>query len=491
MNVKSLRFRMTGLYVLVLALTFALSGLLLYRLTGRTLRGDLDDLLELRAEGVDASIDTFWAVEAQTALKGGRPLGSTSKVDNLDFQRIAARWVEERIRDPVLVDIVVQLFGTGGELIASTQLVPGATLLPFDALEPFLSPSARFLNIVSQGPSGETARFRAFTYPVVAGGRLAYVIRVLSPLAPVEAPLRALRMILFLLLPGVVVLSGAVAAWLAGRTIRPVNHMVESARDISTENLRVRLPVPGTRDELSRLAETFNGMLDRIEQGFSFQRQFWEDVAHELKTPLAIMKGEIEVALRCGGGPEDREVLSSNLEEVDGLICLIEKMLTLARLDRSGAAMDMRELDLAALAGRAVEEFRAVAEDKGIRLGLTASGAVFVRGDDARLRGLLYILLDNALKFTPAGGTVGVEVGADGGHTRLVVSDTGPGIGEADLPRIFDRFHRAGRPVEGGGFGLGLSIAKAVAESHGGCIEVDSPPGAGSQFTVILPLAQR
>jgi heavy metal sensor kinase len=489
MNVKSLRFRMTGWYVLVLALTFALSGLLVYRLTGRALRGDLDELLELRAEGVAASIDTFWAVEAKAALKEGRSLRSTDEVDTLDFQRIAARWVEERIQDPVLVDIVVQLFGTDGELVAASQTVPGATLLPFDALAPFLSPSARFLNIVSLYPSGETARFRAFNYPVTADGRLAYVIRVLSPLAPVEAPLRALRLILFLLLPGAVVLSGAVAVWLAGRTIRPVNRMVESAQDISTENLRVRLPVPGTRDELGRLAETFNGMLDRIEQGFSFQRQFWEDAAHELKTPLAIMKGEIEVALRSGGGPEDREVLTSNLEELDSLIRLIDKMLTLARLDRGGAAIDIRELDLAALAGRAVEEFRTLAEDKGIRLGFSASTAVRVHGDDARLRGLLYVLLDNAVKFTPAGGRVGVEVAVDGGQARLVVSDTGPGIGEDDLPRIFERFRRAGRPAEGGGFGLGLSIAKAVAESHGGRIGIRSKPGEGSAFTVFLPLA--
>jgi heavy metal sensor kinase len=489
MNVKSLRFQMTGWYALVLALTFALSGVFVYRLTGRALRVGLDDLLELRAEGVAASIDTFWAVEAKAALKGGRSLRSADKPGSLDFQQFAARWVEERIQDPVLVDIIVQLFGSDGELVAASQTVPGATLLPFDALTPFLSPSARFLNIVSLSPSGKTARFRAFTYPVTADGRLAYVIRVLSPLAPVEAPLRALRLILFFLLPGATVLSGAVALWLAGRTLRPVNRMVESAQDISSENLRARLPVPGTRDELSRLAETFNGMLDRIERGFSFQRRFWEDVAHELKTPLAIMKGEIEVALRSGGGPDDREVLTSNLEEVDSLIRLIDKMLTLARLDRGGAAMDTRELDLAALAGRAVEEFKTLAEDKGIRLGFSASTAVRVLGDDARLRGLLFVLLDNAVKFTPAGGSVGVEVAADGGRARLVVTDTGPGIGEDDLPRIFERFRRAGRPAEGGGFGLGLSIAKAVAESHGGCIGIRSKPGEGSSFTVFLPLA--
>ena len=492
MNVKSLRFRMTCLYVLVLAATFVLAGFLVYRLTSRTLRADLDDLLELRAEGIAESIDTFWAVESRAALQAGRLLGSANKVDNAAFREVAQRWVEERIQDPVLVDIVVQVFGTEGELIASSQPILGVSLLPFEDLKPFLPPSARFLNIVSQGPSGGRARFRALSYPVAEEGRLAYVVRVLSPVTSIEASLRKLRLIMLLILPVAIVLSGAAGAWLAGRTLRPIDRLIDSARDISAENLQVRLPVPPTRDELSRLAETFNGMLERVEQGFSFQRQFWEDVAHELKTPLAIMKGEIEVAMKSGGGPrEEREVLTSNLEEVERLIRLIEKMLTLARLDRGGAPPEMGRVDLKALAARAVEEFRTLADDKGIGLRFAAPADAPVLGDEARLRGLLYILLDNALKFTPGGGTVGVEVRRDGARVRLSVSDTGPGIGEDELPGIFERFRRAGRLAEGGGYGLGLSIAKAVAESHGGRIEVRSRPGAGSTFTVLLPIAER
>jgi heavy metal sensor kinase len=494
MNVRSLRFRMTCLYVAALALTFVLVGFAVYRLTSGAIRRDLDDLLELRAEGIASSIDTFWTVESDAALRAGRPLGSASKVGNIDFVRLAQRWVEERIQDPVLVDIVVQVFGPDGGLIAATQAVTGATLLPFEDLTIALGPDARFLNIVSRGPSGEAARFRALSYPVAEDGRLAYVIRVLSPLDAVDAPLRRLRLILLLVLPVAVVLSGAAGIWLSGRALRPVDRMIDSAGAISAENLDRRLPVPASRDELSRLAATFNGMLERIEQGFSFHRQFWEDVAHELKTPLAIMKGEIEVALRTGVDAEEaRQTLASNLEETERLVRLIEKMLTLARLDRGGAPLETGEVDLAELAGRAADEFRTLAEDKGVRLHLDAPAAAPVRGDEGRLRGLLYILLDNAVKFTPAGGTVGVvvEAAANGDEVRLSVSDTGPGIAEADLPRIFDRFSRPGRPGEGGGFGLGLSIAKAVAESHGGRIEVQSRVGRGSAFTVVLPSGRR
>jgi heavy metal sensor kinase len=492
MNIRSLRFRMTCLYVVAMAVTFVLVGFAVFRLTGGALRRDLDDLLELRAEGIAESIDTFWTVESEAALRAGSPLGSASKVGNLDFVRLAQRWVEERIQDPVLVDIVVQLFGPDGGLIAATQTVTGATLLPFGDLTPVLDPAARFLNIVSRGRSGEQARFRALSYPVTEAGRLAYVVRVLSPLETVDAPLRRLRLILLLVLPIAMILSGAAGVWLAGRSLRPIDHMIDSARDISAENLEVRLPVPATRDELSRLAATFNGMLERIEQGFSFQRQFWEDVAHELKTPLAIMKGETEVALRTGGGAEEaRQVLASNLEEVERLIRLIEKMLTLARLDRGGAPLETGEVDLAALAARAAEDFRTLAEDKGVRIRVEASAAAPILGDEARLRGLLHILLDNAVKFTPAGGTVAVEVAAGGDEVRLSVSDTGPGIAEAGLARIFDRFSRPGGLGGGGGFGLGLSIAKAVAESHGGRIEARSRVGAGSTFTVFLPSGRR
>lgn len=492
MDVRSLRFRMTCLYVAAMVLTFILVGFAVYRLTGGAIRRDLDDLLELRAEGIAASIDTFWTVEAEAALQAGRPLGSASKAGNIDFVRLAQRWVEVRIQDPVLVDIVVQVFGPDGRLIAATQTVTGATLLPFEDLTPALGPDARFLNIISRAPSGEEARFRALSYPVTKDGRLAYVVRVLSLLDMVDAPLRRLRLILLLALPIAVVLSGAAGIWLAGRALRPVDHMIDSAQAISAETLDRRLPAPSSRDELSRLATTFNGMLERIEQGFSFHRQFWEDVAHELKTPLAIMKGEIEVALRTGvDGEEARQTLASNLEEAERLVRLIEKMLTLARLDRGGAPLEAADIDLAALASRTADEFRTLAEDKGVRLRFDAPAAAPLSGDAARLRGLLYILLDNAVKFTPAGGTVGVEVAAAADGVRLTISDTGPGIAEADLARIFDRFSRPGRPGEGGGFGLGLSIAKAVAESHGGRIEVRSRVGAGSAFTVVLPSGRR
>ena len=143
MNIRSLRFRMTCLYVIAMALTFVLVGFIVFRLTSRALRSDLDDLLELRAEGIAGSIDTFWTVESQAALRAGRPLGSASKVRNLDFERLAQRWVEERIQDPVLIDIVVQIFGPDGGLIAASQTLAGATLLPFEELTPFRAAAVR------------------------------------------------------------------------------------------------------------------------------------------------------------------------------------------------------------------------------------------------------------------------------------------------------------------------------------------------------------
>jgi heavy metal sensor kinase len=489
MNIRSIRFRLTALYCLALAVTFIMSGFLIYGFANGTMKRDLDRLLELRAEGVAASIDTFWTVWSRQALAADPLNRSASKVGNVDFAQVAQRWVAERIDDPELAGFIVQLFGSDGRLIAASLPVTGTTLLPRGDLRPLLDPRARLTNIISQAVSGRPVRFRTMTLPITERGQLAYVVRVLRSLDVQERNLRWLRLILVLALTLATALSGVAGAFLAGRALRPVERMVDSARGISAENLRERVPVPETGDELKRLAETFNGMLDRIEEGFSFHRQFWEDVAHQLKTPLAIMKGEIEVALRTGGGPaESRDVLASNLEEINGLIGLIEKMLTLARLDRGGAPDADAELDLAALAGRAAEDFRGLAEDKRVRLVLSAPDPVPVRGDRDRLRGILYILIDNAVKYTPAGGTVAIEAVKDGTWARLAVSDTGPGIPEADLPGIFDRFRRTGRPAGGRGFGLGLSIAKAVAENHGGRIEVRSRPGEGATFTVRLPL---
>src|SRR6185437_9130677 len=246
-------------------------------------------------------------------------------------------------------------------------------------------------------------------------------------------------------------------------------------------------------------AETFNAMIARLQQSFDKMNEFAANVSHELRTPLQAMQGETELALlaRAPLG-ECRRVLESNLEEIDRLNRMIRNLLVLAQADAGEMRPKLEAMDLNELVRDLVEQMRVVAQARGVELRAATSAPVPLRADSLRLRQMVLNLIDNAVKYTPAGGRIEVRVerapGTSGPEARLLVRDSGMGIAAEDLPRIFDRFYRADKSrtrSEAGveGCGLGLPIVKWVAETHGGSAEVSSSPGQGSSFTVHLPLA--
>lgn len=228
-----------------------------------------------------------------------------------------------------------------------------------------------------------------------------------------------------------------------------------------------------------------------IRQAFSRQRQFTADASHELRTPLALIRANAEMLFR-NISPQDGELVGEIIRETDHLNRLVGDLLTLARADAESLKLVTRPLDFRALVVGVNEDLQAIAESRGIRTGLSLNGAVTVQGDETRLRQLLLILLDNALKYTDPGGRVDVAVGKEDGRARLVVSDTGIGIPSDDLPHIFDRFYRVdrAREHESGGTGLGLSIAQWIVQAHHGSITVKSDPGHGARFQVDLPVKE-
>jgi heavy metal sensor kinase len=278
---------------------------------------------------------------------------------------------------------------------------------------------------------------------------------------------------------------------LARRALRPVDRMTETARRISAEHLTGRVDETGGGDELDRLAQTLNAMLGRLDAAFQEMRQFTADASHELQTPLTILKGEMEVALRSPRSPEEyQRILKSSLEEIDRIARLVEGLLLLARADAGVLRMDRRPLDLAQLVEEVYGQTRVLAEARSLNLRLGAVEPVSVQGDYAHLRRLLLNLVDNAVKYTPPGGHVTISVQPSGGWAAMRVEDTGMGIPPEDRERIFQRFHRSAeaRSRGNGGAGLGLCIARSIAEAHGGRIEVESTTGRGSTFTVLLPI---
>ena len=275
--------------------------------------------------------------------------------------------------------------------------------------------------------------------------------------------------------------------WLSLRALRPVDEITSVAKSISVRNLSQRLTVPQTGDELQRMARTWNEVLERLDSAVARIRQFTADASHELRTPLALIRTTAELALRREREPEEyRRSLRAIESEAERMTALTESLLIMARADSNGFNMALSPTDINQLISRVVDQSQALATEKGILLKAECHGRPALANADAPgIQRLLLILIDNAVKHTPGGGLVTVSAQRNDRSVVLSVSDTGEGIAADALPHIFERFYR-GDPARAGGsgFGLGLSIAQAIAQAHGARIAVQSSPGAGARFTI-------
>lgn len=323
-------------------------------------------------------------------------------------------------------------------------------------------------------------------------GDNAYRIQVAAPMDDFYDALARFKWVVLLLSPLLLVLASGGGYWLSRRALMPVDQITQAAKEINSNNLAKRLDVPRTGDELQRLSETLNGMLARLEASFNRITQFTADASHELRTPLALMRTTTEVSLRTSQTISDyREAQAQVLEELEKTSGLVEKLMLLARADAGVETLHPTPVRLAHCLHKACDDGRVLAEAKEITLKDNVSTSdLTVEGDSHALHRLFLILIDNAVKYTPPGGSLTVSLTRSDNLALAEFRDTGIGIAPEDLPHIFDRFYRANkaRSREFGGVGLGLSIARWVAEAHGGSIKVQSSPGQGSAFELRLPL---
>ncbi|HZR64755.1 MAG TPA: ATP-binding protein [Terriglobales bacterium] len=299
-----------------------------------------------------------------------------------------------------------------------------------------------------------------------------------------------------LLLIGIPVLLIAAAAggfWLSGRALTPVDEITRAAQNINPSDLSSRVVVPETHDELQRLAQTLNAMLQRIEGAFRRMTQFTADASHELRTPIALIRTRAEVTLRKSRDDQEyRDSLQEILEESERISALIENLMLLARADIGTEALLFKQVNICDIAHRASAQGKMLAEARQLSWSDTIPDApLWVTADSDSLGRLLLILIDNAVKYTPGYGSVGIHVSQLNGHACVEVRDTGIGIAETDLPHVFERFYRAdsARSRDSGGAGLGLSIGQWIARAHRGEITVQSIVESGSSFQLKLPLA--
>lgn len=282
---RSIRLRFFFWYTLILAVTFSVFAAALYFNVSATLKNQMDDLLLTKAEGIARSINTYWETEKMDALRHGARRNVFSKINNANFLKIARRWAEERTNDPDLMNIIVQIYKPDGELIAYSQNVLTHLNISGNTLHRLAINKTVYEDRQVTETEDKYIDLRVLQIPVFEEGKMAYIVQVAGPLNSIWETLKGLKFILFLLLPITVVLTSVLAGeFLASITLKPLKNMITTARQITAENMSLRIAPPETQDEIRQLAETFNDMLDKIQQVFISQKQFIQDVSHELRT---------------------------------------------------------------------------------------------------------------------------------------------------------------------------------------------------------------
>lgn len=285
-----------------------------------------------------------------------------------------------------------------------------------------------------------------------------------------------------------IILAAGVGWFMARRAVSGVEAITRTAQKISGGTLEERVPVKARGDEIDQLAITFNQMLDRIQALLTEIKEMSDNMAHDLRSPITRIRGVAEVTLTSGKTLGEYEgMAASTIEECDRLLDMINIMLMISKTESGVDKISGKDVDLAAIVRQACELFEPTAEDKQVNLSCDVPDGIRLIGDTPMIQRMLSNLLDNAIKYTPSGGTVNVAVSANQGQVVVAVNDTGIGISGQDLNRIFERFYRCDQSRSQAGIGLGLSLARAIARAHGGDITVVSMPNQGSTFTVTLP----
>jgi heavy metal sensor kinase len=285
-----------------------------------------------------------------------------------------------------------------------------------------------------------------------------------------------------------IILAVGVGWFMARRAVSGIEAVTRTARKISGGVLGERVPVGGRGDEIDQLALTFNQMLDRIQILLTEIKEMSDNIAHDLRSPVARIRGAAEITLTSGKSLGDYEgMAASTIEECDRLLDMINTMLMISKTESGVFAIASEEVDLSAVVRQACELFGPAAEDKRVTLHCDTPDGVRLTGDTPMIQRMLSNLLDNAIKYTPPGGRVEITTVRKNGDVVIGVQDTGAGISAEEVPRIWDRLYRGDKSRNEKGLGLGLSLVRAVVQAHGGTVEVTSQPGEGSMFSILVP----
>jgi signal transduction histidine kinase len=493
MRFQNLRVKLTFWYVLILAILLISFSGLLYVTLKRSLYRDVDNKLR--------------SLAALVASESGSP---QSKFGFADIDQAL-----EKSLNLKPIGKFIQVLDESGRIGRKSGNLRNAQLpISLAALQ---DASKGLIHFETNRSVGDTP-LRILTLPVKENNQIVRILQVASSLEDVEDALKTLFIILMITVPSSLIAASLGGQFLANKALKPVDRITQAARMITYQNLNQRIEPPKVNDEISRLIETFNEMISRLDKSFHQMKQFSMDASHELKTPLTILKGEVEVALRKNRSSEEyEEILRSNLEEINRMSRIVNDLLLLSKADSGDVRLIREDVDVTGILDEIVDQIQILARSKNLRLENTNHrDRTHILGDPLRIRELFLNLIENAIKYTEDGGSIQIRIEKESadpaspppalapgeisppldgetpaGVARIIVSDTGIGIAKEDQEKIFDRFFRVdkARSREQGGSGLGLSICKWIVEAHQGEIEVESEIGKGSSFIVKLPLA--
>lgn len=463
---KSIRVRLTLGYVALLALILIAFSSALYVTLAHSLNQQMDDNLRVNAEQAAGAVNID---QGQISFQAGG--GDTS-----DAVIVRARGYLVR-----LVDASGSVTDTDARF-ATLPVLPGAVGAARQG-------QSSMDTLVVNGHS-----YRILTQPIIENGQFYGTVQLAQSLDEVTGTLRELLFLLAIIVPLTLAFATGGGSWFAQRALAPMDRITRAAQRISAEDLSQRLNLDLPDDEVGRLARTFDDMLARLDDAFRRERQFTADASHELRTPLTVMRGEIDVTLnRPRSAAEYRRVLEALGGEVNRLTRLAEDLLTLARVDVGRLPVHCEMVTATRLLRAVAEQIRPLAESKSISLSVQGDDGLTAWADEDKLLRVLFNLVDNALKFSSAGGSVTLSASREGDRIAMAVTDTGTGIPSEDLPHVFERFYRVDRgdSSRANGAGLGLAIAHSLVTVQGGTMHAASAVGNGATFVIGLPSRER
>jgi len=465
LNPRSLRFQLIAWYAGLLAAVCLVFGAYAYSWLHHYLRATTSDTLVRRIEIIEATL-------LSDINQTGEPYV---------IRELQARYA------PAINDRFIRVIRPDGSVMYVSGLPGDGSFDPVHIPLPDLATHSRSEREVSVKGGGSLV---IVTDAYRVGGQC-YLLEVGASLKEREEVMGAFSAVLGVGLPVVILIVVAGGYFLISQALRPVKKIVDAAQTISLHHLDQRLPVVRTGDEIEALSVGLNEMIARLEDAFRHASRFSSDASHEMRTPLTIVRGELEAIIRNPQlDPGVREAVGSVLEEAERLAKLVEGLFAISRLESGEATMEISRFDLSNLVLTTADQIRLLAEDREIRLTSEAPLPVEIAGDRARLKQVVVNLLDNAIKYTPQGGAVHLSVRAEASQAVFRVTDNGKGIAPAALPFLFDRFYRADDVRTQGieGTGLGLSIVRSICLAHGGSVEAVNEPQGGCSFIVRLPL---